>query len=62
MKPSLANAVKRLQAQATPPKQMDDDLGDPLEIAAQEFAEAKSPAARAEAALALVELAQHRKN
>jgi hypothetical protein len=41
---------------------MDDEVEDPLLIAAQEFAEAQTPAERAEAALALVELAQHRKS
>jgi len=61
MKPALAAAVRRAQA-ALAPKRMDVDEEDPLLIAAQEFAEAQTPAERAEAALALVELAQHRKS
>lgn len=63
MKPSLAAAVKRAQASLAP-KRMDDEEEelDYLQLAAQEFAEAKTPEARAEAAMALVELAQHRKS
>lgn len=63
MKPALAAAVARAQA-AAQPKRMEsapEDF-DPLEVAAQEFAEAKTPAQRAEAAMALVTLAQHRKS
>lgn len=63
MKPSLAAAVKRAQASLLPKPVDDEDEGfDPLAIAAQELVEAKSPQARAEAAAALVELAQHRKS
>lgn len=58
MKSRLSHAVRRAQAQLAP-KRMDDDSEqfNPLEVAAQEFAEAKTPAARAEAAAALVQLA-----
>ena len=62
MRAALAAAVAKAQA-ASRPKRMEsapEDF-DPLEVAAQEFAEAKTSAARAEAALALVTLAQHRK-
>jgi hypothetical protein len=61
MRAALAAAVAKAQA-ASQPKQMEataEDF-DPLEFAAQEFAEATTPAQRAEAALALVTLAQHK--
>lgn len=62
MRAALAAAVKRAQ-EASQPKRMEAPAEefDPLEVAAQEFAEAKTSAARAEAALALVTLAQVRK-
>jgi DNA-directed RNA polymerase subunit K/omega len=61
VKPHLAAAVRRAQAQVAPKRMDDADEGfNPLEIAAQEFAEAKTPQARAEAALALVQLAQRK--
>lgn len=62
MKPRLAAAVKRAQSVAAPKRTDDEEDGfDPLEIAAREFAEATDPKARADAALALVELARHHK-
>lgn len=57
----LADAVKRAAAQAGAKPKVDEVKLDPYEIAAEEFASAKTPGERAEALRVIAELASLRK-
>ncbi len=58
---ALADAVKRAAAKVGAAPKVDDIKIDPFEIAAEEFASAKTPGERADALRAITELASLRK-